>query len=462
MATLLLYPIGGVTPGRRAAVPTASPAAAHAYQPPPIRHVFVIMLENEGYAGTFGDPAADPYLARTLPAQGALLTEYYATGHVSNDNYISFVSGQAPNAENQGDCQAYANFTPAGLGEHDGQQLGEGCVYPSAVASLATQLSARGLTWKGYMQDMGNDPSRESTVCAHPAINTRDKTQEAVPGDGYVARHDPFVYFHGIIDNPRYCDAHVVPLGTLSGALPRGAPAGTTGLATDLRSVATTPNFSWITPNVCNDGHDYPCTNQRSLRSALDDIDAFLRSWVPLITSSPAFRENGLLEITFDESAGPQSDSSDCCGETPGPGSPMPGITGPGGGRVGAVLISPFIRPGTVTARPYNHYSSLASIEQLFALPRLGEAATVTTRFGPDVYTGAPRAAGAAPRPPAAFDGALAVPTTGRTTPVPPAPGRGALAFTGDTPALATAGSGALALGAVGLLLGTRRRRARR
>jgi hypothetical protein len=59
---------------------------------PPVRHVFVIMLENEDYASTFGDPAADPYLARTLPKQGALLKDYYGTGHHSNDNYISLVS----------------------------------------------------------------------------------------------------------------------------------------------------------------------------------------------------------------------------------------------------------------------------------------------------------------------------------------------------------------------------------
>ena len=60
----------------------------------------------------------------------------------------------------------------------------------------------------------------------------------------------------------------------------------------------------------------------------------------------------------------------------------MPGITGPGGGRVGAVLISPFIKPGTVSSTPYNHYSSLASFEQLFGLPRLADAASVPATFG--------------------------------------------------------------------------------
>src|ERR1700745_2014193 len=71
---------------------------------PRIRHIFVIVLENEGYAATFGNPSADPYLAKALPAQGALLESYYATGHASQDNYISLVSGQPPNAQKQADC----------------------------------------------------------------------------------------------------------------------------------------------------------------------------------------------------------------------------------------------------------------------------------------------------------------------------------------------------------------------
>jgi hypothetical protein len=73
----------------------------------------------------------------------------------------------------------------------------------------------------------------------------------------------------------------------------------------------------------------------------------------------------------------------------PGPGSPQPGITGPGGGRVGAVLLSPFIKPGTVSTTAYNHYSSLASWESIFGLARLAYAATVPSTFGADVYTAA-------------------------------------------------------------------------
>ncbi|MGH9205187.1 MAG: alkaline phosphatase family protein, partial [Acidimicrobiales bacterium] len=143
-------------------------------------------------------------------------------------------------------------------------------------------------------------------------------------------------------------------------------------------------------PNLCNDGHDYPCINQPTpSTSAAGDVNAFLATWVPMITNSPAFQKDGLLEITFDEAESPALDSIACCGETPGPAANAGGngITGPGGGKVGAVLLSPFIAPGTVIKKAsFNHYSSLASIEDLFGLARLGEAKTVATTFDKGIY----------------------------------------------------------------------------
>ena len=351
---------------------------------PAIRHVFVIMLENEGYAATFGNPAADPYLATTLPAKGALLSNYYGTGHLSNDNYISFVSGQAPNPSNQADCQTFADFPATATVAASGQISDSGCVFPASVPTVANQLTTAGLTWKGYMEDMGNLATRETSTCGHPAVGSADLTQKAVPGDGYATRHDPFVYFHSIIDNPALCNSHVVPLGTTAGSLPTGTPSGTTGLQKDLQAVSSTPNFSFITPNLCNDGHDSPCVNQTGQACQLANIDVFLQQWVPLITNSPAFKKDGLLEITFDEAD--IGDATACCGEVAGPAAPKPGINGPGGGRIGTVLVSPFIHPGTVSPVPYNHYSSLATIEDLFGLARLAQAKTASATFGKDVF----------------------------------------------------------------------------
>jgi hypothetical protein len=106
---------------------------------------------------------------------------------------------------------------------------------------------------------------------------------------------------------------------------------------------------------------------------------------VPRILASPSFKD-GLLIITFDEAQA--IDASACCSEQPGPNSARPGVIGPGGGRIGAVLLSPFIAPGTVSNVPYNHYSMLRSVEDLFGLtPHLGFAAPEELRtFGSDVF----------------------------------------------------------------------------
>ncbi len=370
--------------GSSSGASSSAKKAKRAYRLPPVKHVFVIVLENESYSATFGDPSAFPYLAGTLAKRGVVLRNYYATGHDSNDDYISLVSGQPPNVQNQADCETFATFTDNTL-LSNGIESGTGCVYPANIQNIGTQLSAAGLRWKAYMEDMGNDPSREAAACGHPALNQPDGTQVAVAGDGYASRHDPFVYFESIINRASYCDAHVVALGSPSGAMPASALPGETGLATDLKKASTTPAFSFITPNLCDDGHDFPCINQRSGASAGADIDRFLQTWVPKITGSAAFKQGGLLEITFDEAA--DSDTSSCCGEAPGPGAAQPGGTGPGGGRIGALLISPYIKAGSVSGRAYNHYSSLATWEQLFHLKKLADARTVKSTFGADVFT---------------------------------------------------------------------------
>jgi hypothetical protein len=329
----------------------ACPASAHAAPP---RHVFVIVLENEDAATTFGPGSPAPYLAQTLTAQGAFVPNYYGIGHNSLDNYLAMVSGQAPTTQTQADCPLFADVLP-GLPAPDGQVIGQGCVYPAGVKTVADQLEARGLSWKGYMEDMGNDPARDNgTTCAHPALGTPDGTQQASATDQYATRHNPFVYFHSIIDRPA-CAQRDVPLSRLTG---------------DLASAATTPNLSFIVPDLCHDGHDATCADGGP--GGLPAADAFLRTWVPRITGSPAYRQDGALAIVFDEA---EDDDSACCAELPGPNTPLPGIAGPGGGRTGAVVLSPAIPPGSTTTRAYNHYSLLAAIEDAFALPRLGYAA---------------------------------------------------------------------------------------
>jgi phosphatidylinositol-3-phosphatase len=367
-ALALLLAALGARAGAAAPVPAALPA---------VRHVFVLLLENESFQVTFGAGTPAPYLAHTLTARGALLTQYYSIGHASLDNYIALISGQAPNDATQLDCPVFADFRPSAprLDAH-GQLLGSGCVYPPIVRTLPDELEAAGLTWRAYMQDMGKDPAREPPSCGHVPVGQPDTTQIAQVSDQYAARHDPFVYFHSIIDNRRRCTEGVVNLEHL--------PA-------DLANIATTPNYVFITPNLCDDGHDAHCVDGR--RGGLTAIDSFLKKWVPLIERSAAYRADGMLVITFDESApGGAEGSSACCGERPLPGALYaPGFGGPGGGRIGAIVLSPFVRPGTVSNVPYNHYALLRTVEAIFGLDYLGYAAEPDlTVFGADVFTAKP------------------------------------------------------------------------
>ena len=98
-----------------------------------IGHVFVINLENENYAATWGATSKAKYLNGTLRKQGVLLTNYYAIGHVSLDNYIAEISGQSPSKSTQLDCATYTDFVATGTGAN-GQALGNGCVYPLALS----------------------------------------------------------------------------------------------------------------------------------------------------------------------------------------------------------------------------------------------------------------------------------------------------------------------------------------
>jgi hypothetical protein len=357
---------------------------------PPVGHVFVVLLENKSYSETFGDSSKAHYLSGTLRRSGQLLSQYHAIGHLSLPNYIAIVSGQAPNPQTQADCHTFTEFAGPPALDSDGQAVGHGCVYPARVKTIADQMAAKGLSWKAYMEGMG-------TACRHPALNGADDTQQAQRGDQYAARHNPFVYFHSIIDSPS-CARNDVPLSRLPG---------------DLAQVQSTANLSVIVPNLCNDGHDAPCVDGRP--GGLASADAWLAEWIPKILASPAFGRDGLLVVTFDEaeSSAGAGDSSACCGERPGPNSHNPGgrVPGPGGGRIGAVVVSPFVQPGSVNPTPYNHYSLLRTLEDRFGLGHLGFAGQAGLRpFGADVFARASQNANPARQATAAAASAATTP----------------------------------------------------
>jgi phosphatidylinositol-3-phosphatase len=424
----LLTLVASFTP----AAATTSPGVVRAALPPgKISHILVIELENEGYAAAFGPGSPATYLNGTLRLKGELLQNYYAIGHASLDNYIAQVSGQAPSVDTQDDCSdgdhAFVNVTPGGPDPdhavNPGQVDGYGCVYPTSVQTIASQLDAKYPTnkrthvasWRAYEQDMGNTLSRDGgspdptggTDCAHPAIGMTDAAETATQADQYANRHNPFVWFHSVINNAAECNTNVVPLGKLSA---NGTPSPSGHLVRDLHQEKTTPRFGFITPNLCNDGHDETCAGPNSTGDhvgSLTGADEFLRAWMPLILDSPAYKHgNMLVVITFDEADfGGAGASAACCGELPGPNTPAPGNAGattdsaaPGGGQIGALLLNArYITPGsTDTTGSYNHYSALRSYEDLLGLTtggadgegHLGFAATKgLAPFGTDVFS---------------------------------------------------------------------------
>ena len=400
--------------------PGAHAQARAALPPGAIRHVLVIDLENENFDATFGPSSPAVYLNQTLLPMGELVVNYYATSHVSLGNYLSQVSGQAPTPLANNDCippvlpleGRFLDVLPgtddADASLYPGQVDGDGCVFPAPTATshgartIGDQLDARGArgrpTWREYAEDMGNDPSRDGgtpdplggTDCAHPPVGGVDVTNGATKTDQYATRHNPFVYFHSVIDDAARCTEHVVPLGTVSVGT-NGAPDTFSGhLAQDLAKQQTTPEFSFITPNLCNDGHDAVCTGRNVEGGRIGGLvaaDLWLKHWMPLILASPAYLRGGMLVVvTFDEAG--ILDTSACCGEYGGPNLSNPGFSPllalfhiqfppepdafpyPGGGHIGAVLLNAkYIAPGSINDTGfYNHFAALRSYEDLLGL----------------------------------------------------------------------------------------------
>ena len=335
---------------------------------PRIDHLFIIVLENENAEDTYAANPPAPYLANTMRSEGAFIPNYFGIGHQSLDNYLALISGQPPNLMTQSDCLIYTNFT-ALTTEANGVAVGQGCVYPTSVQTIANQMELSGHSWRSYNQDMaGGAALGEATTCRHPTIGAYDQTQLASKTDQYAARHDPFVYFHSIIDTPA-CDRNVVDLRLLP---------------EDLGTAERTPAYSFIVPDSCADGHDWQCADGTS-PGGYSGINAFLQEWVPRIKASPAYQDHGMILVIFDEGDTAEA----CCGETSGPNTDNngAGIPGDGGGRVGAVMLSPCIAPGTVSLTAYNHYSMLRWVEDNFGLPHLAEAAPAAVgSFGTDIF----------------------------------------------------------------------------
>jgi hypothetical protein len=339
---------------------------------PEVKHVFLIVLGENGYEETFGTTATAPYLAKTLPEQGELIPNYYAVTKGGLANQIALISGQGPTLETAANCPVYTDIVPGTeSATAPGQVVGAGCVYPAATKSLVSQLVEKKMKWKAYVEDSGNGAATgQPASCRHPALGGPDTSPVPVPGDAYVTWRNPFVYFHSLIDSPECA----------------GADVGFESLATDLAKKVSkqTPALSYIVPSACHSGGEAPC--EAGQLAGPIAAEEFLKTVIPQITTSAAYKENGLIAITSAQArqTGATPDASSCCigpvypNLPPAPeAAPVTGLVKPtgGGGKVGLLLISPFVKPGSVNETvTYNHYSLLLTIEELFGLEKLGYA----------------------------------------------------------------------------------------
>lgn len=261
--------------------------------PTPIRHVIIIVMENAEYSSVIGNSTSTPY-QNMLSTKYALAGEYFATTHPSLPNYLSLVAGSYFGISS--DCQP-----------NECSQSGK---------SIVDLLNQRGFSWKEYAESMPTNCSQTISGLYYP-------------------KHNPFVYFTDITGNygsgqtSQYCKSHVIPL---------------TQLSIDLVNNAL-PNYSFITPNICDDAHD----------CSLAAGDNWLRTLVPQIINSPEF-SSSVLFIVYDE------------------GTTNFGVNGSqGGGHVACIVVSPFVKKGYRSTTQYSHYSLLATDEAIFNLGNLGE-----------------------------------------------------------------------------------------
>lgn len=310
-------------------------------EPGPIQHVFVVSLASSGYDASFGPTPQMPYLAGTLRPQGLLLSGYSLLDDGALPNSIAAISGQPPNASTKADCPIWEEFPPTASVSAKGVVSGNGCVYPVETLTLADQLAGEQLRWRAYLEGMADPATGQPDNCVH----AEPGAAEPVVSGGYAARLNPFAYFHSLLDLGD-CATNDVPLGELE---------------KDLRKVETSPNFAYISPNLCNAGVAGQCPAGSADGAA--SADAFLAQWAPKILASPAYKRDGLLIVSFGFANPPATD--------PATGAPVAAANPL---QTGALLVSRFVSPGSTDAAAYDPYSLLKSVEDLFRLDHLGRA----------------------------------------------------------------------------------------
>ena len=288
----------------------APAARAQVNHLPPVKTVFLIVMENLSWSAVQGSPDA-PYINQLLLPQAAYCTQYYPPGppHPSEPNYIWLEAGT--NFGLIDDAEPFANHL-------------------ASTNHLVSLLRRAGISWKTYQEDItGQDVP-------------------LYPYGAYVPRHNPFVYFDDVTGTNNsyyaYGIAHIRPYSEL---------------AQDLIN-DTVAAYNFITPNLCNDMHDYCSPFYNKILQG----DAWLSTEIPRIMSSAAYQRGGAIFITWDEASIGQL-------------APM-----------GMILVSPYGRGGGYASSQHlTHSSTLRTIQELFGVyPLMGDAANAPDLL--DLFTG--------------------------------------------------------------------------
>lgn len=302
------------------------------------QYIVAIVLENNGLNATYGAQCLGNCTYITLLANNyGLAMNYSSVAHPSLSNYLTMTSGGN---------YSYQPFLA------DCSPTMAGCSLSGK--NLVDRLEGSGWTWKAYMEDYtGGGCSLTST------------------SQYYVNDHNPFVYYNDIVNNTARCarilDANPGSMGYLS--MP-------TKLFSDLNS-PTAPNFMWLTPNLCNNGHNQ-C---KPLNNTVSQTNQYLNRVVPNILNSTIFKMgNAALLITWDEG-----------GHCPSPGQTYPKCTD----RVTAIWAGPMIKQAYKSSVAYSHYSFLKTMEVAWKFASLsldGNATPMTEFFVVPPFAGGGRA----------------------------------------------------------------------
>jgi phospholipase C len=339
VALLGSLPVWGVS-STAAAAPAPSAGIPH------YEHIFLIIEENKSYSEIIGEHSIAPNINRLAEHYGQA-TQFYAEVHPSQGNYVAMLGGDTFGIHDDDAyyCkpQLHDRFCPK-------SSRADYADHTVTAESLVDQLESHGLTWKAYMESI---PVPGSDAARWP---TRDKPVEGMPAELYAVKHNGFMTFKRVQDDPRRAERIV----------------GFDVLERDLAS-GKLPNYAHIVPNQCNDMHGRdagPYVPEDCNKSNADGLirrgDQVVGKLVEEIMHSAVWTAPGhvAIVITFDENGKTERNNSaqGCCGYDP------KSAANFGGGRIPTIVITNHGVRGVKDATPYNHYSLLRTTETAFGI----------------------------------------------------------------------------------------------